>query len=90
MRSLDFASPEIRAITEHEAPAKIRTHRDYASAEKEVGALSRAGKLADSTVNRFAVGQDHESLTAALALLSQAPSRQIHAPARRLSPPRHQ
>ena len=64
-------------MTEHEAPAKIKTHRDYASAEKEVGALSRARKLIDSAVNRFAVGQDHESLTAALALLSQAPIKTI-------------
>jgi uncharacterized protein (DUF2336 family) len=70
---LRFASPEICTMTEREAPPKAKAQRDYASAEKEVGCLSRTGQLTDSTVNRFAVGQDHEKLTAALALLSQAP-----------------
>lgn len=70
---LSAASPEHRAIAEREISPKVNAERDYKSAEKEVGALSRAGKLSDSAVNRFAIQQDQEMLTAALALLSEAP-----------------
>lgn len=70
---LNSASPAIRALCQQEPRSEINTPIDYASAEKEIGALSRAGKLTDSTINRFAVGQDHERLVAALALLSETP-----------------
>jgi uncharacterized protein (DUF2336 family) len=70
---LNSASPEIRAMSQRETPSKAKVQRDYSAAEKEIGVLSRTGKLTDSTVNRFAVGQDHERLIAALAFLSEAP-----------------
>jgi uncharacterized protein (DUF2336 family) len=47
-----------------------RALEDYAEARKEVAALSRAGKLGDSSVNRFAVAHDYVAVIAALALLA--------------------
>lgn len=74
---LNSASPEVRALAEREASTDSNAQRDYTTAMKEVSTLSRSGKLTDSAVNRFAVGQDQEKLTAALALLSEAPIRVI-------------
>jgi hypothetical protein len=45
---------------------------DYSDAKSTVLALSKAGKLSDSTVNRFAVRGEHENLIAALSLLAEA------------------
>jgi hypothetical protein len=41
--------------------------RDYSTAEKEIAELRRTGKLNDSTINRFAVTQEIDKLTVALA-----------------------
>jgi uncharacterized protein (DUF2336 family) len=70
---LNAASPTSGVVTEPKPVQEANTQRDYASAEREVLALSRSGRLTDSAVNRFAMTQDHERLTAALALLSEAP-----------------
>jgi uncharacterized protein (DUF2336 family) len=43
---------------------------DYAQAQSEVVALNRAGKLKDSTVNRFAVGHEYAAVVAALSFMS--------------------
>jgi hypothetical protein len=45
---------------------------DYASAEKAVLALSRAGNLNDSAVNGFAIDRNYKNVTVALSLLSSA------------------
>jgi uncharacterized protein (DUF2336 family) len=47
-----------------------RMFEDYSAARAEVAALSRAAKLGDSSVNRFAVSNDYAAVIAALALLS--------------------
>ena len=44
---------------------------DYTQAQSEVLALNRAGKLNDSTVNRFAVRSEYTKVVAALSLLSE-------------------
>ena len=41
-------------------------------AHAAVAVLSRTGKLNDSTVNRFAIRQEHANVVAALVLLSGA------------------
>jgi uncharacterized protein (DUF2336 family) len=43
---------------------------DYTQAQSEVLALNRAGKLNDSTVNRFAVRSEYINVVAALSLLA--------------------
>lgn len=43
---------------------------DYSEAKSIVLALNNDGKLSNSTVNRFAVHQDHKNLIAALSLLA--------------------
>jgi hypothetical protein len=43
---------------------------DYTSAQNEVAALNRSGKLNDSVVNRFAVRGEYINVVAALALKS--------------------
>jgi uncharacterized protein (DUF2336 family) len=70
---LNAGPPETRVVAQQARAPDINTQRDYASAEKEVLELSRSGKLTDSAVNRFAIAQDLEKLTAALALLSETP-----------------
>jgi uncharacterized protein (DUF2336 family) len=75
---LRAASPQIRAVAEREAPKMAAiSNKDYSSAEKEIAELRRTGKLNDSAINRFAVTQQVEQLTVALALASDAPLRQI-------------
>jgi Uncharacterised protein conserved in bacteria (DUF2336) len=69
---LNAAPPKMRILTEPEQVPDIPMQRDYAAAEKEMLALSRSGHLTDSAVNRFAMVQDYERLTAALALLAEA------------------
>ena len=50
--------------------ATPRKKIDYTQAQSEVLALNRAGKLNDSTVNRFAVRSEYTIVVAALSLLS--------------------
>jgi len=50
--------------------AAPRKKIDYTQAQSEVLALNRAGKLNDSTVNRFAVRSEYTNVVAALSLLS--------------------
>jgi uncharacterized protein (DUF2336 family) len=53
-----------------QASATPRKQIDYTQAQSEVLALNRAGKLSDSTVNRFAVRSEYTNVVAALSLLS--------------------
>lgn len=55
------------------APLKRPCSAAYASARPEIVALSRIGKLNDSTVNRFAIRGETANLFAALSVLSGAP-----------------
>ena len=55
------------------APPKPPSSADYASARPEIVALSRVGKLNDSTVNRFAIRGETANLFTALSVLSGAP-----------------
>ena len=50
------------------APAAPRPKIDYTSAQNEIVALNRSGKLNDSVVNRFAVKGEYVNVVAALAL----------------------
>jgi uncharacterized protein (DUF2336 family) len=50
--------------------AKPRPKIDYTSAQSEIVALNRSGKLNDSVVNRFAVRGEYVNVVAALALKS--------------------
>jgi hypothetical protein len=50
------------------APRKLT---DYAHAQAEVVALNRAGKLNDSSVNRFAVRQEYSNVVAALSFITE-------------------
>jgi len=50
--------------------AAPRKKIDYTQAQSEVLALNRAGKLNDSTVNRFAVRSEYTNVVAALSLLA--------------------
>jgi uncharacterized protein (DUF2336 family) len=74
---LRAASPTVRAMAERETPKIVISNRDYLSAEKEIAELRRTGKLNDSTINRFAVTQQLDKLTVALALASDAPVKTI-------------
>ena len=74
---LRAASPTIRAIADKEIPKIVISKRDYSSAEREIAELRRTGKLNDSTINRFAVMQQLDKLTVALALASDASVKSI-------------
>jgi uncharacterized protein (DUF2336 family) len=67
---LRAAPASIRALVEKEAPKIAIPNRDYSSAEREIAELRRTGKLNDSAINRFAVMQQMDKLTVALALAS--------------------
>jgi uncharacterized protein (DUF2336 family) len=71
---------KIRAALDHIA-AHIGTKMPepivYSEAQSRVFALSKIGKLNDSTVNRFAVRQEYTYVVAALSLLSGAAIRAI-------------
>lgn len=54
-------------------PPKPPSPAAYASARPEIVALSRVGKLNDSTVNRFAIRGETANLFTALSVLSGAP-----------------
>jgi uncharacterized protein (DUF2336 family) len=51
---------------------------DYTQAQNEMVALNRAGKLNDSTVNRFAVRREYTNVVAALAFKSDVNIETIH------------
>ena len=61
---------QARGKIDKQTSAAPRKKIDYAQAQSEVLALNRAGKLNDSTVNRFAVRSEYTSVVAALSLLS--------------------
>jgi uncharacterized protein (DUF2336 family) len=62
------------ALPSVQAPGtKQRPAPDYSEARSEVAALSRIGKLNDSTVNRFAIRGEKANLIASLSVLSGAP-----------------
>ena len=50
---------------------------DYSEAKSIVLALSKSGKLNDSSVNRFAIRREHRNVIAALALLASVPTEAI-------------
>jgi uncharacterized protein (DUF2336 family) len=59
--------------------AKMPESAVYAEAQANVASLSKAGRLNDSTVNRFAVRREYTNLVAALSLLSGAALETIEA-----------
>ena len=76
-RLLKAASPELRARIEAElesidaqAKPQAPAPNDHSDARAAVATLSRAGKLNDSTVNRFAIRREYANVIAALSLLS--------------------
>jgi len=76
-RLLKHAPPErheaIRATIERTATlacAKKPAPVDYSEAKSAVLALNNAGKLNDSTINRFAIRREQTNLVAALSLLA--------------------
>jgi len=64
----------IRGVVES-PPAEVNTEApgpiDYSESRSRILALSHAGKLGDSTVNRFAVHGERANLVAALSLLTE-------------------
>jgi hypothetical protein len=48
-----------------------RKRTDYTQAQTQVVALNRAGKLNDSSVNRFAVRQEYTNVVAALSFITE-------------------
>lgn len=67
------AAASLQAATAAPIAAKLPTAAAYASARPEIVALSRIGKLNDSTVNRFAIRGETANLVTALSVLSGAP-----------------
>jgi uncharacterized protein (DUF2336 family) len=59
--------------------AKMPESAVYAEAQANVAALSKSGRLNDSTVNRFALRREYTNLVAALSLLSGAALETIEA-----------
>ena len=85
-RLLKIAPPEMRGTVQAtleriavEASTKRPAPTDYTAAKSAVLALSKAGKLNDSSVNRFAVREERANLVAALSLLSDATIETIEA-----------
>jgi uncharacterized protein (DUF2336 family) len=58
------------AVIAEQISAALRKPIDYTHAKSEVVALNRAGRLNDSTVNRFAVGHEYTNVVAALSFMS--------------------
>jgi uncharacterized protein (DUF2336 family) len=78
-RLLKAAPPELRERIQSglddiapRAEASPPSPSDYSDAHSAVAALSRIGKLNDSTVNRFAIRREYSNVVAALSLLSGA------------------
>jgi uncharacterized protein (DUF2336 family) len=79
-RLLKVAPPEMRETIQAaiesiatQASAKAPGPVDYSEAKSSVLALSLAGKLSDSAVNRIAVHRQRTHVVAALSLLADAP-----------------
>lgn len=79
-RLLKTAPPAMRrtieaAIKASDAKAAAATPRsvDYSEAQATVTALNSAGKLNDSTINRFAIRGEQRNVVAALSLLATVP-----------------
>jgi uncharacterized protein (DUF2336 family) len=66
--AIEAAIESIEAEIGTKTPAPI----DYSRAKSTVLALNKAGKLNDSSINRFAVREERANLIAALSLLSDA------------------
>jgi Uncharacterised protein conserved in bacteria (DUF2336) len=71
------APAAVKALAERGTLKTVISDRDYSTAEKEIAELRRAGKLNDSTINRFAVGREIDKLTVALALASDTSVKSI-------------
>jgi uncharacterized protein (DUF2336 family) len=76
-RLLKAASAELRERIQAEldsidaqADSQPQDPKDHSDAHAAVVALSRAGKLSDSSVNRFAIRREYANVVAALSLLS--------------------
>ncbi|MFK4487088.1 DUF2336 domain-containing protein [Bradyrhizobium sp. USDA 336] len=67
------ATVSLQAATAAPIVTKLPSAAAYASARPEIVALSRIGKLNDSTVNRFAIRGETANLISALSVLSGAP-----------------
>jgi uncharacterized protein (DUF2336 family) len=79
LRLLATAPPKLRRRirtalddTGAQIGAKMPESAVYAEARANVATLSKAGRLNDSTVNRFAIRREYTNLVAALSLLSGA------------------
>jgi hypothetical protein len=69
-RFLTAPRPVTHGKIAEQISAAPRKKIDYTQAQTEVLALNRAGKLNDSTVNRYAVRSEYTNVVAALSLLS--------------------
>jgi hypothetical protein len=69
-RFLTAPRPAMQGKIAERISAAPRKKIDYTQAQSQVFALNRAGKLNDSTVNRFAVRSEYTNVVAALSLLS--------------------
>jgi len=67
----------VRRIDAPTSPPKPPEKIDYTAAEQRVGELSRAGRLNDSAISRFALEGDHTHIIAALAVRSTVPAATI-------------
>jgi len=79
VRLLEAAPAELRTTIEagidgigEQAKPQPPEPEDHSDAHAAVAALSRTGKLNDSTVNRFAIRREYANVVAALSLLSGA------------------
>ncbi len=79
-RLLKSASPEMRAQIQaavQSAAEQVSAVKpkpvDYSEPQSRMIELNRAGKLSDSTLNKFAVERDYISIVAALSFLSAVP-----------------
>jgi uncharacterized protein (DUF2336 family) len=80
--AIEAAIESIEAEIGRQAPKPM----DYSHAKSTVLALSKAGKLNDSSVNRFAVREERANLIAALSLLSDAAIETIEAIVEKIDP----
>ena len=81
-RLLKNTSPEMRetiraAIDSTAVETHARAPVDYSEANSAILALSKAGKLNDSSVNRFAIRREPRNVIAALALLASIPAETV-------------
>lgn len=67
------AKPNASSAAPAQVAPRVPSAAAYASARPEILALSRIGKLNDSTVNRFAIRGETANLFTALSVLSGAP-----------------